>query len=253
MVGPRPDTEPTTGLLVIIDASVRTARTAHTLGCRTVFVQRPGDPVHEVVDDFSGYYSVDFSGETFTGFVEEVLRPLAPAAVISLSDEGALPAALANSLLGTAGTPIEVVRRLTAGPPGDAAEGATERWAYTFSEAGAHRWVALVDRGASPTETEQVAPEQLLSSGDYDVIEAALKGFLDTVGLENGTARIRLRSQDGEVRVLGATSTAGTDEQAELVRRLTGFDLTRAALARAIGLVDDHLASSALAQKGATR
>ncbi|MEU1407137.1 hypothetical protein ABZ471_33155 [Streptomyces sp. NPDC005728] len=253
MVGPHRNTEPTPGRLVIIDASVRTARIAHTLGCHTVFVQCPGAPVHKLVDDFSGYYSVDFTGEAFTGFVMEVLRPLVPTAVVSLSDDGAPAAATANSLLGTPGTRVDVLQRLMAGASGGEADHAGERYAYTFSEAGAHRWVALVDEGAQPTLAEHVVPERRLTPGEHDVIEAALTGFLDTAGLENGPARIRLRSLDGEVRIIGATPTAGTDEEAELVRRLTGFDLTRSTLRRALGLADDNATSPARAHEGATR
>ncbi|MGW2056450.1 hypothetical protein ACWCOZ_21500 [Streptomyces sp. NPDC001840] len=253
MVGPQRNTQPASGRLVVIDASVRTARSAHTLGCHTVFVQRPGAPVHDLVDDFSGYYTVDFTGETFKGFVLEVLRPLAPTAVVSLSDDGALPTALANSLLGTPGTRADVLRRLTVGASGGEADDTGGWYAYTFSEAGVHRWVALVDEGAQPTLPEHVVPERRLTSGEHDVIEAALTGFLDTVGLANGPARIRLRSRDGEVRVLGAAPTAGTDEEAEIVRRHTGFDLTRATLSRALRLAGDDATSPARVQEGATR
>ncbi|OCC10717.1 hypothetical protein [Streptomyces sp. PTY087I2] len=254
MVGTAPDTAPATGLLVIVDATAHTARTAHVLDCRTVFVQRPGTPVHELVDDSSGYYSVDFTQDTlFTGFVEEVLRPLAPTAVISLSDEGARAAALANAVLGTAGTPVEVIERLAAGPPGEAAHGATDRWAYTFSEAGRHRWVALMGADASPLPAERVLPEEVLSADEYESVGAALNGFLDAAGLRNGPARIRLRGRDGEVRVLGGAPTVGTDEQSEFIRRHTGFDLTHAALAGAVGRADDRLTGPAQPWKEATR
>ncbi|MGW1614324.1 hypothetical protein ACWCQZ_33765 [Streptomyces sp. NPDC002285] len=253
MVGPQRNTQSASGRLVVIDASVRTARSAHTLGCHTVFVQRPGAPVHDLVDDFSGYYSVDFTGETFKEFVLEVLRPLAPTAVVSLSDDGALPAALANSLLGTPGTTADVLRRLTADAVGGEADDTGDRHAYTFSEAGAHRWVALVDDGFQPTLPEHVVPERRLTVGDHDAVEAALAGFLDAAGLQNGPARIRLRSRDGEVRILGATPTPGTDTEAELVGRLTGFDLVRASLGRALKLAGDDATSPARAQEGVTR
>ncbi|WP_128817827.1 hypothetical protein [Streptomyces sp. S063] len=254
MVGTGPDTAPATALLVIVDATVHTARTAHALDCRTVFVQRPGAPVHELVDDSSGYYSVDFTRDAlFTGFVEAVLRPLAPTAVISLSDEGARPAALANAVLGTAGTPAEVIERLAAGTPDKPAHGASDRWAYTFSEAGQHRWVALMDADAPPRPTERIVPEEALSTDEYASVMAGLNRFLDSAGLRNGPARIRLRGRNGEVRVLGGAPTVGTDEQSEFIRRLTGFDLTRAALAGAAGRADDRLTGPAHPRKEATR
>jgi hypothetical protein len=113
------DHRPGKGPLVVIDADVATARLAHALGYRTVFVQRPGAPVQALVDDHSGYYTVDFASDAFAGFVEEVLRPLAPTAVISRSGDGARPAELANALLATAGSAVEVTERLAgAGPPG---------------------------------------------------------------------------------------------------------------------------------------
>ncbi|MZD56777.1 hypothetical protein [Streptomyces sp. SID5606] len=244
---------PVYGRLVIVDASVRTARIAHTLGCHTVFVQRPGAPVHDLVDDFSGYYSVDFTGQAFEEFVVEVLSPLAPAAIISLSDDGVLPASIANSLLGTPGSPPDVVRRLIADPPGGKPDDAEESYAYTFSQAAAHRWVALLDAGAQPTLPEHVVPERRLTVAERDNIGVSLTQFLDTAGLEDGPARIRFCSRDGEVHILGATPTAGTDEEAELVRRLTGFDLTRATIDLARGIADDDATRSARAQEGATR
>ncbi|MFE4832204.1 hypothetical protein [Streptomyces sp. NPDC056672] len=253
MVEPQHNIQPASGRLIVIDASVRTARSAHTLGCHTVFVQRPGAPVHELVDDFSGYYSVDFTGETFKGFVLEVLRPLAPAAVISLSNDGALPAALANSLLDTPGTRADVLQRLTVDAMGGEVDDTGESYAYTFSEAGAHRWVALVDEGTQPTLPEHVVPERRLTSSEYDTVEAALTGHLDAAGVENGPARIRLRSRDGEVRILGAAPTAGTDEEAELVRQLTGFDLVRASLSRALELAGHDATSLAHVQERAGR
>ncbi|MEU4216679.1 ATP-grasp domain-containing protein [Actinoplanes sp. NPDC026623] len=45
-------------------------------------------------------------------FVEQVLRPLAPDAVVSVREDGLVPAALANARLGLRGTPLEVVETL---------------------------------------------------------------------------------------------------------------------------------------------
>ncbi|MFD6528745.1 acetyl-CoA carboxylase biotin carboxylase subunit family protein [Streptomyces sp. NPDC060184] len=114
MVGIQRNTEPGPGRLVVIDADVRAARAAHGLGRPLVFVQRPGSRADELVDDFSGYYTVDFAGEGFAEFVGEILAPLAPTAVVSLSEEGARAATLANSLLGTDATRVDEARRLLA-------------------------------------------------------------------------------------------------------------------------------------------
>ncbi|MFH8991852.1 acetyl-CoA carboxylase biotin carboxylase subunit family protein [Streptomyces sp. NPDC017940] len=118
--------------LVLIDASVAAARTAHSLPYQTFFVQRPGAPVQDLVDDHSGYYTVDFAADgaadgagdpvpqAFTDFVTRVLRPLAPMAVVGLSPAGQRAAAVANSLLGTAGVPAEDLERLTEPTPAPA-------------------------------------------------------------------------------------------------------------------------------------
>lgn len=243
--------------LVVVDASVRTARTAHSLGCHTFFVQRPGDPVQELVDDFSGYYTVDFptepadrlgddrtrplgdlASESFTDFVEAILRPLAPTAVVSLSAAGALPAAVANSLLGTAGTPVELVRRLMAttraGADADSGAG-RELTAYTFSVEGVHRWVGVMDPHAPPVRRAHVVPNACLTPLEYDAVGSALTEFLDDVGLRNGPARVSVREEDRTVRITGAEPIVD-DGEAELLRRLTGLDLTRWALGRPLGL-----------------
>ncbi|WP_030559614.1 ATP-grasp domain-containing protein [Streptomyces aureocirculatus] len=123
--------------LVLIDASVAAARTAHSLPYQTFFVQRSGSPVQDLVDDHSGYYTADYTADfaedfaedgagdgaedsvpkAFTDFVTQVLRPLAPMAVVGLSPAGRRAAAMANSLLGTAGVPPEDLERLTEPAP----------------------------------------------------------------------------------------------------------------------------------------
>ncbi|MFJ3162415.1 ATP-grasp domain-containing protein [Streptomyces kanasensis] len=56
-------------------------------------------------------HSVDYQhAPTFLAFVDAVLRPLAPAAVVSLTELGLEPAAVAARHLGATGTPPEAVR-----------------------------------------------------------------------------------------------------------------------------------------------
>ncbi|MFE7935690.1 ATP-grasp domain-containing protein [Streptomyces sp. NPDC057456] len=88
--------------LVVIGASVNIASVAHGIGCRTVFVQKPGSPVEKLVDTRSNLYSM----------VDFVLRPLKPHAVVSLTETGLLPAAIAAERLGLPGVPPDVVTRL---------------------------------------------------------------------------------------------------------------------------------------------
>ncbi|MEV0648336.1 ATP-grasp domain-containing protein [Phytomonospora sp. NPDC050363] len=79
-----------------------------------MLVQQPGSPLNKIVETgrYSHCYSVDFTEETFPSFVTGVLAPLRVGAVVSLTESGLLPAALANELLGTPGTPFEVVHTL---------------------------------------------------------------------------------------------------------------------------------------------
>ncbi|MFJ6392835.1 ATP-grasp domain-containing protein [Streptomyces sp. NPDC091972] len=98
--------------LVVIGASVNIARVAREIGCRTVFVQQPGSPVEKLVDTRSNLYSVDFTDGRFIDFVDFVLRPLRPDAVVSVTERGLLPAAIAAEHLGLPGVPPAVVSRL---------------------------------------------------------------------------------------------------------------------------------------------
>lgn len=106
------DTRATTGSLVILGASERAARLAEKLPCAVVHLVRPGGDVGMLARGDASYYSVDYTDHGFAEFVEAVLRPLQPRAVVSLAETGVLPAALANDTLGLPGTPPEVVRTL---------------------------------------------------------------------------------------------------------------------------------------------
>lgn len=98
--------------LVVIGASPNIATTARGIDPRTVFVQQPGSPVTRIVDTLSNLYSLDFADrKVFESFVRVVLRPLGVAAVVSVTETGQEPAALANEILGTPGVPLEVVAR----------------------------------------------------------------------------------------------------------------------------------------------
>jgi len=98
--------------LVVIGASPNIATIARGIDPRTVFVQQPGSPVTRIVDTESNLYSLDFTDrKVFESFVRVVLRPLNIAAVVSVTETGQEPAALANEILGTPGMPTDVVAR----------------------------------------------------------------------------------------------------------------------------------------------
>ncbi|MGW4799320.1 ATP-grasp domain-containing protein, partial [Nonomuraea sp. NPDC004297] len=101
--------------LVVLGASGQIAAVARRLGCRLIHVQKPGSPLDQFIEPDSvrsTYYTADYTADSFSSFVERVLRPLAPDAVVSVREDGLGPAALANARLGLAGTPPEVVETL---------------------------------------------------------------------------------------------------------------------------------------------
>ncbi|MET8233417.1 ATP-grasp domain-containing protein [Micromonospora sp. NPDC005298] len=101
--------------LVVLGASGQIAAVARRLGCRLIHVQKPGSPLEQFIEPGSvrsTYYTADYTADSFPSFVEQVLRPLAPDAVVSVREDGLVPAALANARLGLAGTPLDVVETL---------------------------------------------------------------------------------------------------------------------------------------------
>jgi precorrin-6x reductase len=86
--------------LVVIQANSRAARAAHSFGIPTVFVQRPGSPVEEVLDDRALLHQIDFADENFSDFVTRILRPLGPRAVVAADESARTAARLANRALG---------------------------------------------------------------------------------------------------------------------------------------------------------
>jgi biotin carboxylase len=101
-------------LLVVIGANAEVAAAAETLGVGVVHVQLPDAAPLEPPGGLTGkVVTADYRDHTaFLEFVDAVLKPLAPAAVVSLTEFGLEPAALAGERLGTPGTPSSVVRLL---------------------------------------------------------------------------------------------------------------------------------------------
>ncbi|MFG2140083.1 ATP-grasp domain-containing protein [Streptomyces sp. NPDC048650] len=102
--------------LVVIGANPTVARAAEALPGDLVHVQLPGAPaLHRWRERTSGVrqvYTADFQdGPAFLAFVDEVLEPLSPTAVVSLTELGLEPAAAAAARLGARGVAPEVVRR----------------------------------------------------------------------------------------------------------------------------------------------
>lgn len=109
-------------ILVVVGANPVVAQAAADLTCDVVHVQPPqvrGLPA-ACLETAAGterswsrtVLSCDFRNPSlFVPFVDEVLRPLAPAAVVSLTEPGLEPAAMAAARLGVAGVAPRVVRR----------------------------------------------------------------------------------------------------------------------------------------------
>lgn len=99
--------------LVVIGASANIARVAQSLSDELIFIQQPGTMDPRILrDDVDELHVLDFRDEPLlTSFAERVLRPRGPKAVVSVTENGLLPAAVLSELLNTPGTPAEVVRR----------------------------------------------------------------------------------------------------------------------------------------------
>ncbi|WP_229891757.1 ATP-grasp domain-containing protein [Streptomyces lavendofoliae] len=97
--------------LVIIGANPTVARAAETLPGELVHVQLPGAPALDPgIVEARMVFTTDFrKGDAFLTFVDEVLAPLRPAAVVSLTEPGLEPAAAAARRLGVRGVTPGVV------------------------------------------------------------------------------------------------------------------------------------------------
>ncbi|HST81422.1 MAG TPA: ATP-grasp domain-containing protein [Kineosporiaceae bacterium] len=97
--------------LVVIGANPAVAREADALPAEVIHVQLPGAVG---LEDLGGrVLTVDYRESlAFLAFVDRMLAPLAPTAVVSLTECGLEPAAAANERLGTRGTELSVVRAM---------------------------------------------------------------------------------------------------------------------------------------------
>lgn len=95
--------------LVVIGANPTVARAAEALPGDLLHVQLPGAPALDRSNRTPGtqqVHTVDFhDGPAFLAFVDEVLKPLSPTAVVSLTELGLEPAAAAAERLGVRGSP----------------------------------------------------------------------------------------------------------------------------------------------------
>ncbi|GAB2953665.1 hypothetical protein [Streptomyces heilongjiangensis] len=96
--------------LVVMQATAEVAEAAHALGRPAIFVQQPGGPVEELLDDHALLHSLDFTDDTFADFVGRVLQPLAPRAVVTLDESARASADRANEILGVPRTTADEIR-----------------------------------------------------------------------------------------------------------------------------------------------
>ncbi|MEU3660331.1 ATP-grasp domain-containing protein [Streptomyces sp. NPDC032940] len=101
-------------MLVVVGASDNIARIAQQLEEHVVFVDRHGTRRGGGTADTAARtesFTVDLDDESaLAAFADDVLRPRAPRAVVSVTEHGLLPAAVLSARLGTPGTPPDVVR-----------------------------------------------------------------------------------------------------------------------------------------------
>lgn len=98
--------------LVVIGANPAVAQAAATLPGDVIHVQLPGAPSLGLDDGGAQrVFTIDFrQGSAFLDFVDVILRPLSPTAVVSLTELGLEPAAVTVEHLGVNGVAPEVVR-----------------------------------------------------------------------------------------------------------------------------------------------
>lgn len=98
--------------LVVVGASENIARIARKLDDDVVFVDAPGSGRRQASqDEGRRSFVVDWHDEAaLTEFAQRALAPLAPRAVVSVTEHGLVPAALLSAVLGTPGVPVDVVR-----------------------------------------------------------------------------------------------------------------------------------------------
>jgi biotin carboxylase len=98
--------------LVVLGANTKVAQAAATLPVPIVHVQQPGT-VADLGTDAATVFTVDYcDSDAFLTFVDEVLAPLRPLAVVSLTEPGLEPAAAATERLGTPGAALSVVHAI---------------------------------------------------------------------------------------------------------------------------------------------
>ncbi|MGW3356180.1 ATP-grasp domain-containing protein [Streptomyces bungoensis] len=239
-------------VLVIIGANPTVARAAASLPGELVHVQLPGAPA---LDPGTRVLTADFRDlPAFLAFTDEVLRPLRPTAVVSLTEFGLEPAALAARRLGVTGVDPAVVhatrdklamRRILereaphlnpAFAAGDDAE-AVDRLFAAYGRAIAKpvdgvgsASIALVDGvDAVPADRRTAATlfEQFAEGREFSVEALSAGGRHTVIGIaEKGTA-------DGFVEVSHMMPPPSLDpRRQELVARAVGE------LLDAIGLTD---------------
>ena len=100
--------------LVVLGANTKVAQAAATLPVDLIHVQHPGaSDAPGIENGAATVFTVDYcEPATFTTFIDEVLAPLAPLAVVSLTEPGLEPAAAATERLGTPGTALSVVQAI---------------------------------------------------------------------------------------------------------------------------------------------
>ncbi|HEX8081245.1 MAG TPA: ATP-grasp domain-containing protein [Jatrophihabitans sp.] len=100
--------------LVVLGANTKVAQAAATLPVDLIHVQHPGaSDAPELENGAATVFTVDYrEPATFTTFIDEVLAPLSPLAVVSLTEPGLEPAAAATERLGTPGTALSVVQAI---------------------------------------------------------------------------------------------------------------------------------------------
>jgi len=240
---------------IVVGASENIARVARKLDDEVVFVDAPGSGRrHASQEDSAKSFVVDWDDEAaLTDFAERVLMPLAPRAVVSVTEHGLVPAAVLSGLLGTPGVPVDVVRAtrdklLMRRVLASKAAHLTVAYADACDEGGVADLLSRCDRavvkpadGTASTDVSVVSSleefrrvtdregrivEEFAEGAEFSVESFSVDGRHEVIGIvEKGTA-------DGFVEVSHVMPAALPAEQERLITRAVGE------LLDALGLTD---------------
>ncbi|MFE7576923.1 hypothetical protein ACFU5Z_19540 [Streptomyces sp. NPDC057521] len=233
------DTAPTPRL-VVIGGDPALAASARSLGCSLVNLQLPGSPVEEYLAPDENYYSIDWHGASFKRFVDAVIRPLNPVAVVSLGEDSLTAVAAANDLLGLPGlqlTTINAFDALYSAHDSMAVSQDDARFtAAMFTVEGTHRMIGIVEHDPDARTPGQVSLPVSLTDEHVDALTKQISTLLNGLKLQDGPSTTEFRVDLNQTVVTRVRLVPPARDLCAVIHAETGIDLERWALGWPMGL-----------------